>query len=125
MQEINKDNVIPNETILIKCGERFEVESFAATYRLKEIDRKNIGSRRLSIPAKDITSFKIYEEGKENRTYKELEVSVENLERQLRKANEYMDEDFKEKQELKSIISRLESENGWFQDQVHTGGGDS
>lgn len=70
MDEVNKNAIIPNGTVLFKDGERFEVTAFSATYHLKELDRVNIGSRRLLIPADHMSEFSI--SGENLKTYEEL-----------------------------------------------------
>ena len=109
--EVNEKNVIPNGTILIKGGHKYEVMHFRAEYTLKEVGQQfDLDARRLNIGIDNIRDFKVFEEGKENRTYEELEASVESLQYELRKANKYMDADFIEKEKLKDEIKALRAE---------------
>jgi len=121
--EINQDKLIPNGTILIKCGKKFEVTNFRAEYTLKEVEPRHQYTS-LHIGTDTIGLFKIYEEDKENRTYEELEASIESLQSELRKANKLMDRDFEEKQNLKAENSRLQVENNKLTDKIHNGFGE-
>jgi hypothetical protein len=70
MEAINKEAIIPNGTVLTRQGERFEIVGFEAQYYLKELDRGNVGNRRIVIPADNISEFTTTNE--KAKTYDEL-----------------------------------------------------
>jgi len=68
---IREDGILPIGTIVMTDGLRCEIESFEAAYYLKEIDKKNVGCRRLVVPVDTISELDIY--GAEKKTYEELQ----------------------------------------------------